>query len=63
MVLAASFKNSQQVMELCACGIGSATAAPAVIDAFVKNPAIDSAVQDFLRDFEKATGKTEMTQF
>ena len=63
MVLAASFKNSQQVMELCAYGVGSATAAPAVIDGFVKNPAIDGAVQDFIRDFEKATGKTAMTQF
>ena len=62
MVLAASFKNSQQVMELCACGIGSATAAPAVIDGFVSNPAIDRAVEDFIRDFEKATGKTAMTQ-
>lgn len=63
MVLAASFKNSQQVMELCAYGVGSATAAPAVIDGFVKNPAIDGAVRDFIRDFEKATGKTAMTQF
>ena len=62
MVLAASFKNSQQVKELCAYGIGSATAAPAVIDALVKNPAIDGAVQDFLRDFERATGKTAMTE-
>ena len=60
-VLAASFKNSQQVMELCVYGIGAATAAPVVIDAFVKNPAIDGAVQDFLCDFEKATGKTAMT--
>lgn len=63
MVLAASFKNSQQVMELCAYGIGSATAAPAVIDAFVKNPAIDAAVDDFIRDFENATGKKAMTDF
>lgn len=63
MVLAASFKNSQQVLELCAYGVGSATAAPAVIDALVKNPAIDAAVKDFLRDFEKATGKTAMTAF
>lgn len=63
MVLAASFKNSQQVMELCTYGVSSATAAPAVIDSFVKNPAIDAAVQDFLTDFEKATGKTAMTEF
>ena len=63
MVLAASFKNSQQVMELCAYGVGSATLAPAVIDALVKNPAIDAAVQDFVHDFENATGKTAMTEF
>ena len=63
MVLAASFKNSQQVLELCAYGVGSATAAPDVIDSFVKNPAIDKAVQDFIHDFENATGKSVMTEF
>lgn len=62
MVLAASFKNSQQILELCAYGVGSATASPAVIDSLVKNPAIDCAVQDFLLDFERATGKTRMTE-
>lgn len=51
MVLAASFKNSQQVKELCTYGIGSATAAPSVIDGFVKNAAIDQAVKDFCHDF------------
>ncbi len=63
MVLAASFKNSQQVLELCVYGVGSATASPSVIDSFVKNPAIDSAVQDFIHDFEHATGKSVMTDF
>lgn len=53
MVLAASFKNSQQVLELAEYGVGSATAAPAVIDAFVKSPAIDGAVTDFINDFAK----------
>ncbi len=59
-VLAASFKNSQQVLELCVYGIEAATCAPSVIDGFVKNAAIDGAVQDFLNDFEKAApgGKT-----
>ena len=51
MVLAASFKNSQQVKELCTSGIGSATAAPSVIDGFAKNSAIDQAVIDFCHDF------------
>ena len=56
-ILAASFKNSQQVLSLCVYGIGAATCAPAVIDAFVKNAAIDGAVADFIRDFAKAAGE------
>lgn len=55
-VLAASFKNSQQVLELCEYGVGACTAAPQVIEAFVKNPAITCAVEDFLSDFETLTG-------
>lgn len=51
MVLAASFKNSQQVLELCEYGVGASTAAPGVIESFVKNPAIDGAVNDFIHDF------------
>ncbi len=61
-ILAASFKNSQQVLELCAYGIGSITAAPDVIDALVKNLAIDGAVQDFVSDFKKLTGVTSMAE-
>ena len=60
-VLAASFKNSQQVLELAEYGIGSATCGSDVIRAFVKNAAIDGAVQDFVDDFEKLTGKTSMS--
>ena len=56
-VLAASFKNSQQVLTLCAYGIGSATCAPAVIDGFVKNLAIDGAIDDFINDFAKVAGE------
>ena len=56
-VLAASFKNSQQVLTLCAYGIGSATCAPSVIDAFVKNLAIDGAIDDFIRDFAGLAGE------
>ena len=44
MVLAASFKNSQQVLELCKYGVGGATVAPAVMDKFVNNVAIMAAV-------------------
>ena len=56
-ILAASFKTSQQVLSLCVYGIGAATCAPSVIDAFVKNTAIDSAVSDFIRDFAKVAGE------
>lgn len=56
-VLAASFKNSQQVLELCKYGIGAATIAPDVIDGLVKNAAITSAVDAFVADFEGLAGK------
>jgi TalC/MipB family fructose-6-phosphate aldolase len=56
-VLAASFKNSQQVMELAQTGIGAATAAPSVIDGFVKNAAINGACADFINDFNHAFGE------
>jgi transaldolase len=36
-ILAASFKNVQQVMELCEYGIGACTVAPDVIDVFLEN--------------------------
>ena len=59
-VLAASFKNSQQVLELAEYGVGSATCSADVIKAFVKNSAIDDAVQAFVDDFKALTGKTSM---
>lgn len=56
-VLAASFKNSQQVLELCEYGIGAATIASDVIEGLVKNREITAAVDDFVKDFEKLTGE------
>lgn len=56
-ILAASFKNSQQVLELCAYGIGASTVSPDVIEAFVKNVAIDAAVAAFVKDFEGLCGE------
>lgn len=38
-VLAASFKNSQQILELCEYGVGASTVAPEVIEGLVKNQA------------------------
>lgn len=56
-ILAASFKNSQQVLELCEYGIGAAAVSPDVIKAFVKNMAIDAAVEAFVKDFEGLCGE------
>lgn len=56
-VLAASFKNSQQVLNLCKHGIGSVTAAPDVIDGLIKNDATISAVDVFTKDFYSLVGK------
>lgn len=55
-VLAASFKNSQQVLELARYGIGAATLAAPIVDGLVKNPAITAAVEDFGTDFESLVG-------
>ncbi len=55
-VLAASFKNSQQLLELCEYGVGASTVSPDVISALVKNKAITSAIDDFIADFEGLVG-------
>lgn len=56
-VLAASFKNSQQVLELCEYGVGASTVAPEVIEGLVKNQAITAAIEDFVKDFETLAGE------
>ncbi len=55
-ILAASFKNSNQVQELCAYGVGASTVAPDVIEGLVKNACVDVAVNDFVKDFEGLCG-------
>lgn len=56
-LLAASFKNSQQVLELVKYGVKAVTVAPDVIDGLVKNAAIDAAVAQFTQDFERLAGE------
>ncbi len=57
MILAASFKNSQQVQELCEYGVGAATIACDVIENLIKNVTVTSAVEDFIKDFEGLCGE------
>ena len=56
-ILAAGFKNSQQVQELCEYGITSVTVAPEVIEGFIRNANVTNAVEDFIADFEKLCGE------
>ena len=56
-ILAASFKNSQQVLELCEYGVGASTAAPDIIEGLVKNQAITAAIGAFTDDFEGLAGE------
>ena len=59
-VLAASFKNSQQVQELAAYGVEASTVAPDVIEGLIKVDAARCAIDVFISDFEDlcGTGKT-----
>lgn len=56
-VLAAGFKNSQQVQELCEYGISCVTLASDVIENLIKNANVTAAVNDFVADFESLCGK------
>ena len=56
-ILAASFKNSKQMQELCEYSVGAATAAPEVIEGLMKNASVTAAVEEFVHDFEALCGK------
>lgn len=56
-VIGASFKNSNQIMELALAGCEAMTAAPNVIEAMVQHPVTDKAVDDFEKDFAKLCGE------
>ena len=53
-VLAASFKNAYQVIELAKYGIGAATINPDIIESLVQNASVAAAVQTFSEDFHSA---------
>jgi TalC/MipB family fructose-6-phosphate aldolase len=55
-VLGASFKNSQQVLELAAYGVGAVTIFPDVIEGLINLDSVTCAVDAFVKDFEKLCG-------
>ena len=58
-ILAASFKNSQQVLELAKYGVGASTIAPDVIENLIKVDATRCAVDVFVKDFEALCGENK----
>ncbi len=56
-ILAASFKNTLQVQELCVYGVGAVTMTPDVIGNLIKNASVTSALEVFTEDFEKLCGE------
>ena len=55
-ILAAGFKNSQQVQELCEYGISCMTISSDVIENLIRNANVTAAVNDFVADFESLCG-------
>ena len=55
-ILAASFKNTRQVLALAEHGAAAATASPAVIEGMMRNADVDAAVEAFISDFETLCG-------
>ena len=55
-ILAASFKNSQQVLALCEYGIGAATVSPDVIANLIKDANVSLALDAFQKDFASLCG-------
>lgn len=56
-VLAASFKNTQQVLELCRYGVGAVTVGAEIMEGMLKNACVAGAVEAFIADFEALCGK------
>lgn len=56
-IIAASFKCSQQVLQLCRYGIDAVTLAPDVLEHLTYNAAVTAAVEDFTKDFASFVGE------
>ena len=59
-VLAASFKNTQQVLEVCLAGAQGVTASPDIIEAFLKVPSIKENVETFSKEWYELYGSNSL---
>ncbi len=55
-IIAASFKNTSQVLNVALLGIESVTVAPDVLESFMNDKNVENALDTFRTDFEKAYG-------
>ena len=60
-VLAASFKNVQQVQDLSRNGVHSVTVNPDIMDKMLEHPLTDWSVDQFINDWEKVYGEGKLT--
>lgn len=56
-LLAASFKNVEQVLRIMEAGGSAITAAPDILEQLLYHPLTDQAVSDFISDFESVTSE------
>ena len=59
-VIAASFKNVEQVHELITAGIQAVTVQPDIVRAMVDHPGTEIAVNEFTENWKKAYGRTTL---
>lgn len=59
-VMAASFKNVEQVHELIAAGIQAVTVQPPVVHAMIDHPGTEIAVGEFTENWKNAYGRTTL---
>jgi len=62
-VLAASFKNLQQIYLVAALGVHAVTISPDLCKKLLFHPYTDKSLQDFCTDWENKFGKTHITDF
>ena len=56
-LLAASFKNVEQILKLAEAGVGAVTVAPELLEQLLYHPLTNQAVIDFKNDFESITAQ------
>jgi fructose-6-phosphate aldolase 2 len=61
-IMAASFRNTRQVMEALLAGANAVTIPYSILKQFSDNPMVSKAVDDFSNDWEAAYGTKTITQ-